>query len=134
MQHEKEESRMQAHRHRKGLEVLDDMMGANGQMAYEQMRKLHPDFAEILIGLFGDFYSRPVLDKKQKALVTLTTLITQGALPQLRLHTNTALNAGLTADEITEAAIQCIPYVGFPTVTNALQVMQEVIHSRSMSE
>ncbi|MCQ6559828.1 carboxymuconolactone decarboxylase family protein [Paenibacillus mendelii] len=132
--HEKEESQMQAYRHRKGLEVLDDMMGAQGQAAYEQMKQLHPDFAEILIGLFGDFYSRPVLDKKQKALVTLTTLITQIALPQLRLHTRTALNAGLTEREITEAAIQCIPYVGFPAVTNAMQAIQEVLQSGPTNE
>jgi len=120
---------VEQYRREKGLEVLQEMMGAQGGIAYEQMKQLHPDFAEILIGLFGDFYSRSALDQKQKALITVTSLITQGALPQLRLHTRTALNAGLTGEEIMETAIQCIPYIGFPTVTNAMQVIQEVLQT-----
>jgi carboxymuconolactone decarboxylase family protein len=44
----------------------------------------------------------------------------------LRVHIHASLNVGLTRDEIVEAFIQCIPYLGFPKVLNAVFVAKEV--------
>ncbi|GIQ64242.1 carboxymuconolactone decarboxylase family protein [Paenibacillus cisolokensis] len=118
---------MELSRVEKGRQVMYDMMGEHGNAALNQIAAMDEGFAELLIGFFGDIYGRTGLDKKQKALVTLTTLITQGAHAQLRLHTHTALRAGLTEREIMETVIQCIPYVGFPSATNALHVIRETL-------
>ena len=42
--------------------------------------------------------------------------------PQLKVHINGALNVGLSQEEILETFIQCIPYVSFPKVLNAVDV------------
>ncbi|GKT04113.1 carboxymuconolactone decarboxylase family protein [Furfurilactobacillus entadae] len=80
---------------------------------------------------FGDIYSRPGLSLKQRELITITSLLTQGdTAAQLRVHINGCLNVGLSRQEVVEAIIQCLPYVGFPKVLNALTVTKQVFNER----
>lgn len=121
---------MEEIRYEKGVQVIENYMGTEmGHLAMNQMKELNINFANIIIPLFGEFYSRDCLDKKQKALVTLTTLITSRSWDQLRLHTHNARIQGLEKDEIYEVVFQCIPYVGIPTATDALKVITEVLES-----
>lgn len=57
-----------------------------------------PDVARYIIEFgYGDnYYSRPGLTKQQRALVTISSLVTQGTEPQIKPHINTWLTAGLT--------------------------------------
>lgn len=60
-------------------------------------------------------------------MITLGSLTAQGdCVPQLNVHINTALNVGLTEEEIIEALLQCSLYVGFPKVLNAIGVLKKV--------
>lgn len=61
----------------------------------------------------------------------LTTL--GGAEPQLEVHLNAGLNVGLTAPEVVEAVLHCIPYTGFPRVLNAIFVAKRVFAERNVS-
>jgi 4-carboxymuconolactone decarboxylase len=50
---------------------------------------------------YGDTYSRPDLEHRQRQLVTIGILAALGgAEPQLTVHVNAALNVGLTPTEI----------------------------------
>ena len=58
--------------------------------------------------------------RKNKQII-ITSLLSQGGTePQLKVHINGALNVGLSQEEILETFIQCIPYVGFPKILNAV--------------
>ena len=46
-----------------------------------------------------------------------------GREPQLRVHINAGLNVGLTKKEIEEIIIQTVPYTGFPTAINAMNIL-----------
>ncbi|WP_052947629.1 carboxymuconolactone decarboxylase family protein [Aneurinibacillus tyrosinisolvens] len=48
-----------------------------------------------------------------------------GREPQLRVHIGAALNVGITAKEIEEIIIQTVPYAGFPTAINAMNILKE---------
>ncbi len=51
--------------------------------------------------LFGDIFTRDVLDHKTRELVTVSILSNiNGAEPQLKAHVNMAQNAGLTKDQL----------------------------------
>ena len=63
---------------------------------------------------------------QQREIVTLTSLITQGAFGQLEVHLQAALTVGLTKEEITEIIIQCAGYAGFPKAVQAMQMAGEV--------
>ena len=72
-------------------------------------------------------YSRESLSLQQKQLVTISSLVTQGCVPEeLKMHIVGGVNAGLTKDQILDVCVHCIPYVGFPRVTVALETAHEV--------
>jgi 4-carboxymuconolactone decarboxylase len=81
---------------------------------------------------YGEIYSRPGLTNEQRALITISSLVTQGTERELELHINTGLTAGLTGTEIVESVIHLIPYTGFPRVLNALYVIKEVFAQRQV--
>jgi len=59
-------------------------------------------------------------------------LATNQTLPQLKAHTNAALNIGVTPIEIREVVYQTAPFIGFPKVLNALNTINEVFESRNI--
>lgn len=83
--------------------------------------------------IFGDVFHTGVLNNKQRELITMVTLVAQQALPQLKAHTNAALNVGVTPIEIREAVYQCAPYIGYPKTLNAVGVINEVFKEKGIS-
>ncbi|MDN4525728.1 carboxymuconolactone decarboxylase family protein [Fictibacillus fluitans] len=99
----------------------------------EDLKDIAPDVAKYIIEFgYGDIYSRSGLSNKQRAQITISSLVTQGTEPQLELHINTGLTAGLTPTEIVEGFVQLIPYTGFPRVLNALAVAKRVFAQRGV--
>jgi 4-carboxymuconolactone decarboxylase len=97
----------------------------------DDLQDIAPDVGKYIIEFaYGEIYSRAGLTNKQRALVTISSLVTQGTEPQLELHINTGLTAGLTKEEIVESITHLIPYTGFPRVLNALTVAKKVFAVR----
>lgn len=89
-------------------------------------KDIAPDLSKYVVEFaFGNIYSRPGLDNKQKVLTTITALVAQGK-PQIAMHVKTGLSVGLSPEEIVGCIVHLIPYTGFPSVLNALNVTQEV--------
>ncbi|MFL2687223.1 MAG: carboxymuconolactone decarboxylase family protein [Alphaproteobacteria bacterium] len=42
-------------------------------------------------------------------------------------HTKGALNRGAAPEEVIEAILQCVPYIGFPKTDHALRATQKII-------
>lgn len=92
-----------------------------------------PDLRKMIIEFgYGDIYARPGLDDKSRALVVITSVVTQGAAPQTKTHIKRGLHIGLTAEEIVEALLQLVPYIGFPRVQNALLIAQDVFQEQGL--
>ncbi|WP_018754213.1 carboxymuconolactone decarboxylase family protein [Paenibacillus terrigena] len=119
----------------KGIEVLNEMVGAPGLKAIELFEKFYPDFADFLVSFgFGEIYSRETLDYKQRETITLTALISQGAFEQMGFHLNAALNVGMSPKEIVELVIHCAAYVGFPKACSAMVQVMNVFEQRGIKE
>ena len=109
-----------------GIEILKEMTDVNGIQTIKNLGKIFPDFEEKMISFgFGQIYSRSTLDLKTREIVTLTSLITQGAFEQLGFHIKAALKAGLKSEEILEIILHCAAYAGFPKACSALVVAGE---------
>ncbi|MDK9296093.1 carboxymuconolactone decarboxylase family protein [Propionibacterium freudenreichii] len=118
-------------RYDRGLEALNRINGNNGNQVLDSLADVAPDLGRWIIEQAGDVYPRPELDMRQRELVTLASLTTQGDThDQLVVHINGALNVGLSRAEVTEAFLHCVPYVGFPKVLNAVSVLREVLATR----
>lgn len=125
---------MSNERYTRGWEKLMQIDGEGGKRVIESMRDIAPDLRKYVVEFaFGEIYSREVLDLKQRQLITVASLTTQGGCePQLNVHINAALNVGLTPNEVIEAIMHCIPYTGFPRVLNAVFVAKEIFEERNL--
>ncbi len=83
---------------------------------------------DLISFVYGQHYSRPGLSLRDRSLATIAALTALGGqtAPQLRIHIEGGLKAGLTKTEIAEAIWQMSLYGGFPAAINALNVALEV--------
>ena len=115
-----------------GLKNLEKIDRQAGQAVIDSLEGLPQDIGRYIIEFaFGDIYDRDILNPKEREMITITSLLTQGdTAPQLYVHINGSLNVGLTREQIIETFIQAIPYVGFPRVLNAVTVAKQVFEER----
>ncbi|MFJ4090685.1 carboxymuconolactone decarboxylase family protein [Kitasatospora sp. NPDC089913] len=118
----------------RGLAVLTAVDGEAGQRVVDSLADVHPELAHQIVAWgFGEIYSRPGLQPRDRQLVTLGMLTALGGCePQLEVHLNAALNVGLTAAEITEVLLHSAAYCGFPKALNATFVAKKVFGERGL--
>lgn len=77
---------------------------------------------------FGDYYTRKVLDLKQRELITFTAIITLGCCdPQAKAHVNGNLGVGNTRQDLIDAVTVALPYIGYPRTLNAISAINAVV-------
>jgi 4-carboxymuconolactone decarboxylase len=82
--------------------------------------------------IFGEVFYTGDLDDTTRELITITALTTNQTLPQLKAHTNAALNIGVKPIGIREVVYQLAPFIGYPKVLNALDTINSVFKSRGI--
>ena len=70
------------------------------------------------------------LTERQKGLAACACLMAQGDLERLEPAVRTALDNGVTINELKEAFSQLYAYTGFPRSLNALGVLSKVLENR----
>ncbi len=127
-------------RYQKGVDKLMEYTVTDNKEAFthlkieENLKDISPDVSRFIIEFtYGDIYTRPGLDNKLRSLVTISSLVTQGTLPQLELHINAGLTAGLKPEEIIETFIQLLSYTGFPRVLNTIEVAKKVFKQKGIT-
>jgi 4-carboxymuconolactone decarboxylase len=70
--------------------------------------------------IFGSLWTRPGLDLKTRALICVISDAAQGRTPELKLHLRFARNQGWTEDELSEALLHLVGYIGAPLVRESL--------------
>ena len=114
-------------RYEAGLHAMEELFTQDVRNGMEGIKNISPDLWEMIVSFgFGDLYSRSALSYAQREVITLTSLITQGAFDQLRVHLQAALRVGLTKEEIIEIIIHCAGYVGFPKAVQSMGIAGEV--------
>jgi 4-carboxymuconolactone decarboxylase len=79
--------------------------------------------------VMGDLWCRPQLSRRDRSLIVIAFLATQGAKEELDVHVKVGLNHGLTRVEIAEIIIQVAAYGGFPMAMAASRVMEAAFNS-----
>jgi 4-carboxymuconolactone decarboxylase len=98
-----------------------------------QVRDVFPKLGELTDKvLFGDVWERKGLAKRDRSLVTLSTLVTQDAPEQLRGHLMRALDNGVKKEEIIELITHLGFYVGWPRTGSAALVAKQVFAERGL--
>ena len=125
---------MEQTRFETGMEQLKKIDGIGGENVIKSLENIAPDVGRFIIEFaFGEIYPRENLSLPEREMITITSLLTLGECePQLEVHINGALNVGISPQKIIETFIQCIPYVGFPKVLNAITVAKNVFSARKI--
>lgn len=82
--------------------------------------------------IFGEVFYIGNLNDTTRELITITALATNQTLPQLKAHTNAALNISVKPIQIREVIYQLAPFIGYPKVLNALDTINSVFKSRGI--
>ncbi len=107
---------------RRGAELMATLHGARATQGYaapgnKVTGALYP--TAIQYG-YGEIWFRPGLERRQRALVAVAGFTALRLPEQVGKFGQSALNVGLTKEEVIEAIIQTAPYTGFPPALNAL--------------
>ena len=93
-------------------DALVEFLGGVGEFAF--------DFA------FGEVWSRDVLSRRDRSLVTVAILGILKCTDELLIHVRAALNHGCTREEIEEVMVQLSGYGGFPRAVEGLGAARQV--------
>ncbi|KAL3458371.1 CMD-domain-containing protein [Aspergillus heterothallicus] len=91
---------------------------------------------------WGNIWSRPGLERKQRSLLNIGILMALKSWPELGVHTRGAIRNGVTELEIREAILHATVYCGVPAGIEAFKVAAKVIndmvasgqHTRQLKE
>ncbi|HRL48650.1 MAG TPA: carboxymuconolactone decarboxylase family protein [Propioniciclava sp.] len=121
-------------RFERGAQVLDAIDGTAGAHVIDSLADVSPELGHQIVAWgFGDIYSRPGLEPRDRQLVTLGMLTALGGCePQLEVHVHASLNVGLSPHEIVEAMLHAAVYCGFPRALNATFVAKKVFGERGL--
>ena len=116
--------------YKKGSEMRRRLLGdayadrANRTNYADPMMRKFIDVATESI--FGTLWTRPGLDLKTRTLVTVVSDAATGREEELAIHLRMALRQGWTEEELTEALIHLVGYVGAPLVRDAMFVARDL--------
>ena len=103
------------------------IFGAQEDRILERLSALDPDLmAYIRDFAYDTVYERPGLDLRTKELLACVLLVSLGSPAELQTHLRGAMRAGATEQEVREALLLCIPYLGFPRTVAAFGQLQEL--------
>lgn len=75
---------------------------------------------------YGEVWARPHLSRRDRSLVVVTTLVTQGQYDEAHIHMGAAMNHGLSREELEELLITVMTYAGFPLGVEGFKVLRTV--------
>jgi 4-carboxymuconolactone decarboxylase len=94
-------------------------------------QRMFGDFAPALVTytdevLFADVWKRPDLAPRDRSLITVAALVTNGNTGQLSFHLGLAKQNGATEAELIEAITHLAFYTGWPQAMAAMAVAKQV--------
>jgi 4-carboxymuconolactone decarboxylase len=82
--------------------------------------------------LFGEIWKRPALAARDRSIVTVAALITNGDAGQLGAHVLRALDNGVTPRELSEIITHLAFYAGWPKAVTAIGIVKGVFEQRGI--
>lgn len=96
---------------------------AHVDRAREETTALTREFQDLITRYaWGEIWTRPGLDQRDRRLLVLGTLVALGRWEEFRMHARAALAAAaLTLEEIKEVLLQQAVYCGVPAANRAFE-------------
>ncbi|MFF8880697.1 carboxymuconolactone decarboxylase family protein [Streptomyces flaveolus] len=116
-----------------GTELVTAMAG---EEAVDQFREMFadvaPDFVDCIVEFgFGEIYARPGLHPAERQIAAIAALTANSGW-SLRKHIAIGLRVGMTPEQIVAVIMQTIPFVGLPSVAEALLLARQVFDEQGL--
>ena len=113
-----------------GLKVRREMWGPDGA---ERQIEAASDFLwpmqdYVTRHCFGETWTRPLLGRKVRSMLTLGMLVAQGRPHELKVHVRGAIANGVTKQEISEVLLHAMIYCGVPKAVEGFRSAEEVLN------
>jgi 4-carboxymuconolactone decarboxylase len=111
----------------RGMEMRRAVHGdAHVDRSIAERTAFNGEFLDLLTRYaWGEVWSRPGLERRTRSLLCLAMMVALGRNEELRLHVRSALNNGVTRDEIKEVLLQTAIYCGVPAANTAFRLAAE---------
>ena len=112
----------------RGKKVRESVLGAaHAARTAKNRTPLNAEFQDFLMEyVWGEIWSRPGLDMKQRSILTIAMLVAMGKHDELKLHIRATRNTGVTRDEVKEIMMHAAIYAGVPAAFGAFQVAAQI--------
>ena len=112
-----------------GQDLLANLHGERGTKGYaDPANKTTGALYTMAIEYgYGWLWHRAGLTTRQRMISALASFTTLRLESQVKKFGQSALNIGMTREEVVEAVMQTAPYSGFPPALNALAALDEVL-------
>lgn len=117
-------------RFKDGLEAQKAIFGPSIEEMHKKVLKGQEDIIIDYLSsyCFGDIYTRQSLDLKTRELLTFAIIATLGGCePQLKAHIQGNANMGTSKQNLVDAIVCMMPYLGFPRTLNALSCVNAML-------
>ncbi|MEU9345251.1 carboxymuconolactone decarboxylase family protein [Streptomyces sp. NPDC048278] len=124
--------RSAAARQAAGERVVAEMLGkeflAANMKAVQEGEGPVPSMGRLALEhVFGDIWTRPGLARRDRSLITLGVLMAQGHQTEIGNHVVAGRANGLSPEEILEAVLHTVPYIGYPAAGQAMATATRVL-------
>ena len=122
----------QAERRARGIDVLRTLGGGryDAASAADTMVRQHGALGSFAVDhVLGNLWSRPELSRRDRSLIVVAFLATQGARDELLSHVRGALQHGVLRSEVEEVVLQVAGYAGFPMAMQASRIVQDAFNA-----
>jgi 4-carboxymuconolactone decarboxylase len=112
-----------------GLQIRREMFGtANSDHVLQSATDFTRPLQEMVTRYcFGEVWTRSLLDRKTRSMLTMALLVALNRPNQLRGHVRGAVKNGVSKDEIREVLLHCMIYAGVPAGVDSLNHATEVL-------
>ena len=122
---------MESEKYKKGMMVRREVLGdeyvdkaLNSTTSFNQ-----PLQTLVTENCWGEIWTRNVIPKKTRSLITIATLAALKAPMELKIHVRGALRNGCTVEEIQEVLLQSAVYCGVPAGIDAFRAAKDAIEA-----
>jgi 4-carboxymuconolactone decarboxylase len=116
-------------RHAQGMTVRREVLGdEHVDRAVAATTEFTAPFQDFITRYaWGEVWTRPGLDRKQRSLITLAVLTALRCEHEIAMHVRAALRNGLTPQEIGEVLLHTGLYAGVPSANSAFAIAQRTL-------
>ena len=119
-----------------GMDVRRDMFGPEGaEKRVEAASNFNRPFEDLVTQYcFGEVWTRPLIDRKTRSMLTIAILAVLAKPNQLKTHVRGAIANGVSPDEIREVLMHVGIYGGIPCGADSFMHAREVLQELGLDK